>query len=147
MDSPPPRDPLLRVSIQPGGDEGCKIVRYESATSDLVDVEELLNDHEQVLRDIGKLEHHEFLLEQKKLAGLGGGGSAPAADGDGTTAATALALLARESSKTKMIKELLLAPTSGTPCMLGISALVRPTPDSGHSSNCLSRSAARLKTQ
>ena len=70
-------DPLIRVCIQPGGDDGCKVVRYESATSDLVDVEEILTDHAQVLRDIGKLEAHEAALEQKRLGG-GGGGSAPA---------------------------------------------------------------------
>ncbi len=56
-----------------------KISRYESATSEFVEVralacfhprarniqrvqvEETLTDHEQVLRDIGKLEHHEFV--------------------------------------------------------------------------------------
>jgi hypothetical protein len=125
MDSSLSSDPLVRVSIQPGGDDGCKIVRYESATSDLVDVEEVLNDHEQVLRDIGKLEHHEFLLEQKRLAAIGGGGSVPTADGASTAGAMAQMLLTRESGKIKIIKDLLLAPTSGTPCMLGIPAIIR----------------------
>ncbi len=146
----------MRASIQPGGDDGCKIIRYESATSDMVEVEELLNDHEQALKDIGKLEHFEFISEQKRLVG----GAAPAAD-DGSAAAAAAAaqtLLMRESAKMKMVKELLLSSTSGmrrrsafheiflktaqrvrivffvtlgpgTPCMAGICADVRTTVD------------------
>ena len=108
----PLSDPLIRVCIQPGGDDGCKVVRYESATSDLVDVEEILTDHAQVLRDIGKLEAHEAALEQKRLGG-GGGGSAPAADGSAGAGAMAQMLLTRESGKTKMVKELLMAATGG----------------------------------
>ena len=114
MDCVPELEPVVvvRVSIQPGGDDGCKVIRYDSATSDVVEVEQLLNDHEQALKDIGKLEHFEFVSEQKKLAG---GGNLPAADDGGAGAAAAMSqmLLLRESAKTKMLKELLLSPTSG----------------------------------
>jgi hypothetical protein len=109
MDSSPPAEPHVRVSIHPGGDDGCKIIRYESATSDTVEVEQQLNDHEQALKDIGKLEHFEFISEQKRL------GAAPAADegSAGATGAVAQMLLMRESAKMKMVKELLLSATSG----------------------------------
>ena len=105
----------VRVSIQPGGDDGCRITRYDSATSDMVEVEELLNDHEQALKDISKLEHYEFISEQKRLAD---GGALPATDDARAAGATAQMLLLRESAKIKMVKELLLSATSGAswPC-------------------------------
>ena len=79
--------PLISVGIQPGGADGCKVVRYESATSDAVEVEQVLNDHEQALKDISKLEEFEFSSEQKRLAG----GAGNAAAGSDTAAAGAIA--------------------------------------------------------
>jgi hypothetical protein len=114
---------LVSVGIQPGGADGCKVVRYESATSDAVEVEQVLNDHEQALKDIGKLEEFEFASEQKRLAG----GTASAAAGSDNAAAGTMAqmLLIRESGKMKMVKDLLLSSTSGAPSLAGINADVR----------------------
>jgi hypothetical protein len=114
---------LVSVGIQPGGADGCKVVRYESATSDAVEVEQVLNDHEQALKDISKLEEFEFASEQKRIAG----GAASAAAGSDNAAAGTMAqmLLIRESSKMKMVKDLLLSSTSGAPSLAGINADVR----------------------
>jgi hypothetical protein len=69
------------------------------------------------------------MKEQASAFGGVAAGLSVTGGGDSAAAAIAQTLLTRECGKLKMIKELLMSATTGTPCMVGLPAVVKNSVD------------------